>query len=217
MRPSLGQADRGREPGLAGRPGGAERLYERGVGAEVEHVERGGGRLLTHERVRERFARGRLDPDLLGLLDLATLRGGDERDPSRPPRSRGGRAGRARRSRRLPGRPRKRRRRPRGRPAEREPRLRRVARAPTRAAGALARLVADVVLRGRQSVSERPRSRERRGRGRVEVESVQASLTGVRPRRKDLRLLVRVRRPTPRDAELLGVRGVAPGVRLREG
>ena len=47
-----GEADGSREPGLAGRAGGAERLDERGVGAEVEHVERGGGRLLTHERDR---------------------------------------------------------------------------------------------------------------------------------------------------------------------
>ena len=54
----------------------------RRIGAEIEHVQRRGGRLLPHERVRERGARGRLDTDLFGLLDLATLCGGDERNPA---------------------------------------------------------------------------------------------------------------------------------------
>jgi hypothetical protein len=77
-----GKADGSGEPGLPGRPGAVECLGERGVGAEVEHVQRRGGGLLPDEWEREGDADGCLDADLLGRLDLASLGVGDEGNPA---------------------------------------------------------------------------------------------------------------------------------------
>jgi len=66
---------------LPGRPGTAKRFAERGVRIEVERVQARGGRFLADERIGKRDPDGSGNANLLCCLDFASLCGGDARNP----------------------------------------------------------------------------------------------------------------------------------------